>query len=114
MTAGTKSTTTLPNDPCAASLWAVSDAGGEPTAAIYSLIGTAKLHGLDPDAYLRNVMSRIAKCERYGGEVAENLFRSGICLPSSSSLSESDQLYVINEVRKAARAPELLVQRVEG
>ena len=27
-----------------------------------------------------------ASCERYGGEVAEDLFRRGICLPSSSSL----------------------------
>jgi pyridoxal phosphate-dependent aminotransferase EpsN len=45
-----------------------------------------------------------AGCERYGGEVAEDLFRRGICLPSSSSLSEEDQLYVINCVRKAAGA----------
>lgn len=45
-----------------------------------------------------------AGCERYGGEVAEDLFRRGICLPSSSSLREEDQLYVINTVRKAAGA----------
>ena len=51
--------------------------------------------------------------ERYGGEVADDLFRCGICLPSSSSLSEAEQIYVINEVRRAARAPELLLQRVE-
>ncbi len=31
-----------------------------------------------------------AGCERYGGEVAEDLFRRGICLPSSSSLTEED------------------------
>jgi len=54
-----------------------------------------------------------AHCERYGGEVAEDLFRRGICLPSSSSLSETQQLYVINEVRRAARAPELLLHRAE-
>ena len=41
-------------------------------------------------------------CERYGGEVAEDLFRRGICLPSSSSLSLEDQLHVINQVRAAA------------
>jgi hypothetical protein len=41
-------------------LFAGSDAGGERAAAIYSLIGTAKLNGLDPEAYLRNVLARIA------------------------------------------------------
>jgi hypothetical protein len=41
-------------------LFAGSDAGGERAAAIYSLIGSAKLNGLDPEAYLRNVLSRIA------------------------------------------------------
>jgi transposase len=28
---------------------------------IYSLIGTAKLNGIDPESYLRNVLSRIAE-----------------------------------------------------
>jgi pyridoxal phosphate-dependent aminotransferase EpsN len=42
-----------------------------------------------------------AGCERYGGEVGEDLFRRGICLPSSSSLTLEDQLYVINQVRAA-------------
>jgi transposase len=41
-------------------LFAGSDSGGERAAAIYSLIGSAKLNGLDPEAYLRNVLSRIA------------------------------------------------------
>ena len=54
-----------------------------------------------------------AHCERYGGEVAEDLFRRGICLPSSSSLSEAEQLYVINEVRKAAHPRELLPKMLE-
>jgi pyridoxal phosphate-dependent aminotransferase EpsN len=48
-----------------------------------------------------------AGCECYGGEVAEDLFRRGICLPSSSSLSEEDQLYVVNAVRSAAGAEPL-------
>jgi dTDP-4-amino-4,6-dideoxygalactose transaminase len=39
--------------------------------------------------------------------VAEDLFRRGICLPSSSSLSEEDQLYVVNAVRSAAGAEPL-------
>jgi transposase len=37
-----------------------SDAGGERAAGMYSLIGTAKLNGLDPEAYLRYVLERIA------------------------------------------------------
>jgi transposase len=41
-------------------LFCGSDAGGERAAAIYSLIGTAKLNGLDPEAYLRYVIERIA------------------------------------------------------
>src|ERR1700741_3308344 len=42
-------------------LFAGSDAGGERAAAIYSLIGSAKINGLDPEAYLREVMTRIAE-----------------------------------------------------
>jgi transposase len=41
-------------------LFAGSDAGGERAAATYSLIGSAKLNGLDPEAYLRYVLARIA------------------------------------------------------
>jgi hypothetical protein len=41
-------------------LFAGSDSGGERAAAIYSLIGTAKLNGVDPEAYLRTVLERIA------------------------------------------------------
>ena len=41
-------------------LFAGSDAGGERAAAFYSLIGTAKLCGLDPEGYLREVLTRIA------------------------------------------------------
>ncbi len=41
-------------------LFAGSDAGGERAAAIYSLVGSAKLNGLDPEAYLRDVLARIA------------------------------------------------------
>ena len=41
-------------------LFCGSDAGGERAAAIYSLIGTAKLNSVNPEAYLREVLSRIA------------------------------------------------------
>lgn len=38
-----------------------SDSGGERAAVIYSLLGTAKLNGLNPRAYLRHVLERIAE-----------------------------------------------------
>jgi transposase len=38
-----------------------SDAGGERAAAFYSLVETAKLNGLDPQDYLRQVFTRIAE-----------------------------------------------------
>lgn len=41
-------------------LFAGSDAGGERAAAIYSLLGSAKLNGIDPEAYLSSVLRRIA------------------------------------------------------
>ena len=41
-------------------LFAGSDSGGERAAAIYTLIGTAKLNGVDPQAWLADVLRRIA------------------------------------------------------
>lgn len=41
-------------------LFVGSDSGGERAAAMYSLIGSAKLNGLDPELYLRIVLARIA------------------------------------------------------
>jgi transposase len=41
-------------------LFAGSDAGGERAAAIYTLLGTAKLNCFDPEIYLRHVLERIA------------------------------------------------------
>ena len=37
------------------------DKGGERAAAMYTLLGTAKLNGLDPEAYLRHVLEHIAE-----------------------------------------------------
>ncbi|MGI4902232.1 MAG: IS66 family transposase [Janthinobacterium lividum] len=42
-------------------LFAGSESGGERAAAMYSLIGTAKLNGVEPEAYLRDVLARIAE-----------------------------------------------------
>ena len=42
-------------------LFCGSDAGGQRAAAIYSLIGTAKLNDVDPEAYLRYVLERIGE-----------------------------------------------------
>ncbi len=42
-------------------LFAGSDSGGESAAAIYSLVGSAKLNGLDPELYLRQVLTVIAE-----------------------------------------------------
>jgi len=56
------------NGRCGPSPWdertirfAGSDSGGERAATISSLIGTAKLNGLDPEAYLRRVLECIAE-----------------------------------------------------
>jgi pyridoxal phosphate-dependent aminotransferase EpsN len=38
-------------------------------------------------------------CEMIGGEVAERLNRTGICLPSSSSMTEAEQDFVIGLIR---------------
>ena len=40
-------------------LFAGSNAGGERAAAVYSLLGSAKLNGLDPELYLHHVLERI-------------------------------------------------------
>ncbi len=42
-------------------LFAGSDAGGERAASLYTLLGTAKLNNLNPEAYLRHVLERIAE-----------------------------------------------------
>jgi len=41
-------------------LFAGSDRGGERAATIYTLIGTAKLNDIDPQAWLADVLRRIA------------------------------------------------------
>ncbi len=41
-------------------LFAGSDRGGDRAATFYTLIGTAKLNGIDPEAYLRYLLTHIA------------------------------------------------------
>jgi pyridoxal phosphate-dependent aminotransferase EpsN len=50
-----------------------------------------------------HVQPLFAKAERIGGEVAEDLNRRGICLPSSSSLSDTDHQFVVDVIRSAYR-----------
>jgi hypothetical protein len=41
-------------------LFAGSDSGGERAATIYTIVQTAKLNGLNPEAYLNDILTRIA------------------------------------------------------
>ena len=41
-------------------LFAGSDSGGERAASIYTLVATARLNGLNPEAYLKDILTRIA------------------------------------------------------
>ena len=50
------------------SLFAGSKSGGERAAAMYSLIGSAKLNGIEPEAYLRDVLARIADAPGKAGQ----------------------------------------------
>lgn len=40
-------------------LFAGADSGGERAAVMYGLIGTARLNGIDPEAWLRHVLTHI-------------------------------------------------------
>jgi pyridoxal phosphate-dependent aminotransferase EpsN len=45
-----------------------------------------------------------ADAPRYGGAVAEDLFRRGVCLPSSSNMTVDEQARVIDVVRRVYKA----------
>jgi hypothetical protein len=68
-------------------LFAGSNAGGERAAAMYSLIGTAKLNGIDPEAYMSNVLARIAN---HPINRIEELLPWNIELPKIHATAESD------------------------
>ena len=42
-------------------LFAGSDTGGDRAATIYTIIQTAKLNGVNPEAYLKNTLTKIAE-----------------------------------------------------
>jgi transposase len=42
-------------------LFAGSDSGGERAASIYTLVGSARLNGLNPEAYLKIILTKIAE-----------------------------------------------------
>jgi len=60
-------------------LFVGSDAGGERAAAIYSLVGSAKLNALNPQAYLTHVLERIAD---YPINQLDDLLPWNIALPT--------------------------------
>ena len=40
------------------------------------------------------------ECPFYGGSVAEDLFRKGLCLPSGSNLTDLDRVRILNSIQK--------------
>ena len=54
-------------------LFCGSDRGGERAAVIYSLIGTAKLNDVDPQAWLADVLARIRRKKNAGSATHANL-----------------------------------------
>ena len=50
----------LPRAPDSGHYEAASDAGGERAAAMYSILQTAKLIGINPEAYLTDTLVKIA------------------------------------------------------
>lgn len=51
-----------------------SDHGGERVALMYSLIGTCKLNGVDPESYLRHVLDVIAEQSTGSGSAGKTIF----------------------------------------
>jgi len=74
-----------------------SDAGGERAATMYSLLGTVKLNGINPESYLRHVLSVIAD---YPVNRVDEL------LPWNLNLNNENLLNAA-QVRRAIQSPAL-------
>lgn len=68
-----------------------------------ALIGHLRMRGIESRPVWKPMHQQpvFAGCKSYGGSVADDLFARGICLPSSSSLSPSDQQDVIEAITEA-------------
>lgn len=62
-----------------------SDRGGDSAAVIYTLIGTAKLNGIEPLRYLRYVLERVAD---HPINRVEDLVPWGVAAPPGATLDQ--------------------------
>ena len=98
-------------------LFAGSDAGGRRAAAIYSLIESAKLNGLNPQHYLTDVLGRIA--DHPARRIAELLPGTGnrstpSALPPELARSPSGYRYPLGVVVDASGARRRARSRSNG
>jgi transposase len=76
-------------------LFCGSDRGGQRAAALYSLIVTAKMNGIDPQAWLADVLSRIAA---YPAHRLDELLPWNWAPPASSDLGPGGVTTHVNKV----------------
>jgi pyridoxal phosphate-dependent aminotransferase EpsN len=92
---------------------------GEPNHWLTVILITPELFGVDREAVrlaleAENIESRpvwkpmhmqpmFRRCRKRGGEVAEEIFRKGLCLPSGSNLSTEDLDRVVSIIKRAGK-----------